>query len=58
MILNREKYYYKNEKEKLWEQARHKYGNLSEEEKNKKREYGKRRHHNMSTEKKPKLKEY
>ena len=35
MILNRAKYYYKNDKEKLREQARDKYRNLSEEEKNK-----------------------
>ena len=40
VILNRAKYYYENDKEKLREQARDKYRNLSEEEKNKKREYG------------------
>ena len=41
VILNKAKDYYKNNKERLREQARHKYRNLSEEEKNKKREYGK-----------------
>ena len=37
MILSREKDYYKTDKERLREQARDKYRNLSEEEKNKKR---------------------
>ena len=41
VILNRTKYYYENDKERLREQARDKYGNLSEEDKNEKREYGK-----------------
>ena len=58
VILNRAKYYYKNHKERLREQARDKYRNLSEEEKNKKREYGRNRYHNMSDEKKKRLKEY
>ena len=40
VILNRAKDY-ENDKERLREQARDKYRNLSEEEKNKKREYGK-----------------
>ena len=44
MILNRAKDYYENDKERLREQARDKYRNLSEEEKNKKREYGKSRY--------------
>ena len=48
VILNRAKYYYENDKERLIEQARDKYSNLSEAEKNKKREYGKNRYHNMS----------
>ena len=39
VILNRAKDYYKNDKEKLREQARGKYKNLSEEDKNKNREY-------------------
>ena len=58
VILNRAKDYYENDKERLREQARDKYRNLSEEEKNKKREYGKNRYHNMSEEKKQRLKEY
>ena len=58
MILNRAKDYYENDKEKLRDQARYKYKNLSKEEKNKKREYGKNRYHNMSEEKKQKLEEY
>ena len=52
MILNRAKNYYKNDKERLREQARDKYRNLSEEEKNEKRKYGRNRYHNMSEEKK------
>ena len=47
VILNRAKVYYEIDKEKLREQARDKYRNLSEEEKNKKREYGKNRCHNV-----------
>ena len=56
VILNRDKDYYENDKERLREQARDKYRNLSEEEKNKKREYGKNRYRNMSEEKKKKIK--
>ena len=37
LILNRAKEYYENDKERLREQARDKYRNLSEEEKNKKK---------------------
>ena len=37
VILNRAKDYYENDKERLREQAREKYRNLSEEEKNKKK---------------------
>ena len=51
VILNRAKDYYENDKERLREQAKNKYRNLSEEEKNKKREYSKNRYHNMSEEK-------
>ena len=58
VILNKATDYYENDKERLREQARDKYRNLSEEEKNKKREYGKNRYRNMSDEKKKKLKEY
>ena len=57
VILNRAKYYYENDKERLREQARDKYRPLSEE-KIKKREHGKNRYHNMSEEKKIRLKEY
>ena len=57
VILNK-KDYYKNDKERLREQARDKYKSLSEEEKNKKRKYGKNRYHNMSEEKKQRPKEY
>ena len=58
VILNRAKYYYENDKERLREQARDKYRNLPEEEKNKNRENGKNRYLNMPEEKKKKLKEY
>ena len=58
VILNRAKDYYENDKERLTEQARGKYRNLSEEEKNKKKEYGKNRYPHMSEEKKQRLKEY
>ena len=54
VILNRAKDYYKNEKERLREQVKDKYRNLSEEE-SKKREYGKNRYHNMPEEKKQRL---
>ena len=57
VILNRAKDCHKNDKERLREQARDKYRNLSEEE-NKKREYGKNRYWNMPEEKKQRLKEY
>ena len=57
VILNRAKYYYETDKERLREKARDKYRNLSEEDK-KKKEYGKNRYHNMPEEKKQKLKEY
>ena len=55
--INKAKDYYKNNKEKLNEQARDKCKSLSKEEKNKKREYGKNRYHNMSEEKKEAIKE-
>ena len=56
VILNRAKDYYENDKERLREQARDKYRNLSEEEKNKKREYRKNRYLNMSEQRKKKTK--
>ena len=52
VILIRAKDYYKNNKERLREQARDKYRSLSEKEKNEMREYGRKRYHNMSKEKK------
>ena len=58
VIIHRVKHCYKNDKERLKEQARDKYKKLFEEDKNKKRECGRNRHHNMSKEKKQKLKEY
>ena len=57
MILNRAKDYYENDKERLREQARYKYRNLSEEEKKKKRKDVRNRYH-TSEEKKQRLKEY
>ena len=58
VILNRAKDYCENDNERLREQARDKYRNLSEKEKNKKREYSKKKYRNMSEEEKEKLKEY
>ena len=55
MIL---KDYYENDEERLREQGRGKYRNLSEEAENRKREYAKNRYHNMSKEKKEKLKKH
>ena len=48
VTLNKAKDYYKNNKERLKEQARDKYRSLSVEGQSKKREYGKNRYHNMS----------
>ena len=42
VILNKAKDNYENDRERLREQTRNKYRNLSEEEKNKKREYEKK----------------
>ena len=50
-MLNRAEDYYENDKERLREEARDRYRNLSEEEKNKKREYGKNRYRNMPEDK-------
>ena len=41
-MLNTAENYYENDKERLREQARNKYRNLSEEDKKKKTEYGKK----------------
>ena len=49
-IVNTAKVYYENDKERLKDQVRDKYRNLSEEEKNKKTEYGRKRYHSMSKE--------
>ena len=57
VILKRAKDY-KNDKERLREQAKDKYRCLSEEEKNEKQKYGRNRYHTMSEEKKQRLKEY
>ena len=57
VILKRAKDY-KNDKERLREQAKDKYRSLSEEEKNEKQKYGRNRYHTMSEEKKQRLKEY
>ena len=57
MILNSAKDYYENNKERLREQARDKYRNLSEEEKNKKKIYGKNRPRTLSEEEKKNIKE-
>ena len=43
MVLNKAKDYHENDKERLKEQAKNKYKNLSKEEETKKREYGKNR---------------
>ena len=58
LVLSKAKDCYKYNKDRLREQARDKYRNLSEEKKNKKREYGKNRYHNMPEEKKQRLKKY
>ena len=59
MILNSANDYYENDKEKLREQTRDKYRNLSEEEKKQKKEnMNINRYRNMSEEKKQRLKEY
>ena len=58
VILNRAKDCYKTDKERLRNNGRDKYRDLSEEETTKKREYGGDRYHNMSKEKKKNLQEY
>ena len=58
VILNKAKYYYRNNRDELKVKARNKYRELSEEEKNIKREYGRNRYNNMSEEDKQRLKEY
>ena len=51
MILNWYKEYYEIDKERLRDQARNKYRDLSREEKDIKREYGRNRYKYMSEEK-------
>ena len=58
LILNRAKYYYKNDKERLRKKERDKYRNLSEEEKSKIKKYVKHRYCNLYEEKTERLKEY
>ena len=43
LILNRAKDYYENDQERLREEARNEYGNLSEEEKSKKKRIWKKK---------------
>ena len=43
IILKKAKQYYKNGKERLWEQVKNRYRELSNKEKNTKREYGRNR---------------
>ena len=57
VILNRAKDYYENDEERLREQARDKYRNLSEEEKNKERIW-KKTDIAICLKKKKRLKEY
>ena len=52
IVLNRAKYFYKNNNEKLREKARKRYRELSEEEKSINIEYGRNRYHNMTEQKK------
>ena len=57
-ILSRAKNCYEINKDLLWEKARKKYKELSEEKKNIRREHGRNKYHNMSGGKKQRLKEY
>ena len=50
--IHRAKYYYENDKERIREEERDKYKNLSKKEKKKKKEYRRNRYHNFSEEKK------
>ena len=56
-LLNRGDEYYRNNKDRIRDQARHKYRELFEEEKNIKMKYGRNRYYNMSKKKK-RLKKY
>ena len=52
MVLSKAKDYHINNKDRLREQARDKYRNLSEEEKNKKGKYEKNKYRDLSEEEK------
>ena len=54
-ILRRAKNCYEINKDLLWEKARKKYKELSEEKKNIRREHGRNKYHNMSGGKKTKI---
>ena len=54
-ILSRAKNCYEINKDLLWEKARKKYKELSEEKKNIRREHGRNKYHNMSGGKKTKI---
>ena len=58
VILNRAKYYYGNDKERLRELREINIETYLKKKIYKKREYGKNRYHNMSEENKQRLKEY
>ena len=58
MILRRAKCYYKNDEERLREQAWNKCRELPVEEKNTKQKYWRSRYHNVRRKKKTRLKEY
>ena len=57
-MLNKAKEYYENNKERLRQQARNKYRELSREEKCINREHGINRYKNMPEENKQRLNEY
>ena len=54
LVLNKEKEYYKNNKDRLSKQAGEKYAGLSEEEKDKKKEYRRNKYYTMFGKKKQK----
>ena len=57
-LLNWSKEYYENNNNRIRDQARNKYRELSDAKKNIKREYGRNRYQTMSKEDKERLKEY
>ena len=58
VILNIEKYYYRNNRDELRGKGRDKYRELPKEEKDLKKEYGRNRYNIMSEEDEQRLKEY